>query len=94
MTLWLIFGCYIILMELIGFVVCGVDKHKAKKGKWRISEAAIIGIAALGGGLGVLAGMKLFRHKTKHKKFTVGVPLIIILHILILAAVIYLIYLA
>lgn len=53
------------------------DKLKAKKNKWRIKEATLMGCAAIGGSIGVLAGMYTFRHKTLHVKFTVGVPLIL-----------------
>ena len=58
------------------------DKLKAKKKKWRIKEATLMGCAAIGGSIGVLAGMYTFRHKTLHKKFTVGVPLILAFQII------------
>ena len=54
------------------------DKLKAKRGAWRIPEATLMGIAAIGGSVGALAGMYLFRHKTKHIKFTLGIPVILI----------------
>ena len=60
-----------------------VDKYKAKKKLWRIPEATLMGVAAIGGSLGALIGMYTVRHKTKHPKFTVGVPLLLIIHILI-----------
>jgi len=60
------------------------DKRKAKKKAWRIPEATLMGIAALGGSLGCLLGMYTFRHKTKHLKFTLGVPALLLLQILLL----------
>ena len=69
----------IAFMSIIGFVFMGVDKAKAKKGAWRISEKTLLGIAFLGGGAGVWLGMELFRHKTKHLHFKLGVPAITLL---------------
>jgi uncharacterized membrane protein YsdA (DUF1294 family) len=63
------------------------DKQKAKKGAWRIPEATLMGVAAIGGSLGAFAGMRLFRHKTKHPKFFIGIPVIIILQIGIAVAI-------
>lgn len=54
-----------------------IDKQKAKKHQWRISEDTLIGVSIIGGGIGTLWGMHVFRHKTKHAKFTIGIPLII-----------------
>ena len=68
---------YVCVIKLAGFVLMGLDKRKAKKHLWRIPEKTLFLIAALGGSLGVLAGMYLFRHKTKHKSFVFGVPLIL-----------------
>jgi uncharacterized membrane protein YsdA (DUF1294 family) len=64
------------------------DKIKAKKNKWRIPEATLMGVAAIGGSIGAIAGMYCFRHKTKHVKFTVGLPLLLALQI-VAAVVIY-----
>lgn len=72
---------YLILMNAAAFLLMLVDKQKAKKKKWRIPEATLMGVAALGGSVGALAGMYAFRHKTKHTKFTVGIPAILILQI-------------
>jgi len=72
---------YLILMNAAAFLLMLVDKQKAKKKKWRIPEATLMGVAALGGSVGALAGMYTFRHKTKHTKFTVGIPVILILQI-------------
>ena len=68
-------------LNLLAFALYGIDKRKAKRGAWRISEATLLLIAALGGSIGALLGMELFRHKTRHVKFRVLVPLFLILHI-------------
>ena len=75
---------YLIIINVLAFVMYGIDKRKAVKGRWRISEAALLTVAALGGSLGSLLAMELFRHKTKHKKFTIGVRLLLVLHIILL----------
>lgn len=67
---------YLLTANLIGLFACGMDKYKAKKQKWRIPERTIFTIALFGGGLGIWAGMYLFRHKTRHWYFVVGIPLI------------------
>ena len=68
-------------VNLLAFALYGVDKVKAKKGAWRIPESTLLLVAFLGGSLGALLGMELFRHKTKHAKFKALVPLFLILHI-------------
>ena len=68
-------------VNLLAFVLYGVDKLKAKKGAWRIPEATLLLVAFLGGSVGALLGMEVFRHKTKHAKFRILVPLFLILHI-------------
>ena len=80
---------YLLIVNAAGFVLMLADKHKAKKNKWRIPERTLLGTAVIGGSIGVLAGMYTVRHKTKHLKFTIGVPLILILQCLL---VIYLLY--
>lgn len=75
---------YLIMINVLAFVMYGIDKRKAVKGRWRISEAALLTVAALGGSLGSLLAMELFRHKTKHKKFTISVRLLLVLHIILL----------
>ena len=74
---------YLILINLIGFFVMWLDKRKAKKGKWRIPENTLFLITLLGGGIGTIAGMYTFRHKTKKLKFTIGLPAILILEIVL-----------
>ncbi len=66
-----------------------IDKHKARKNLWRIPEKTLIGIAALGGSVGSLLGMYTVRHKTKHPKFTVGIPVILTLQIIIMLFALY-----
>lgn len=72
---------YLAVINFIAFVMFGVDKRKAKRNKWRIPEAALMTIALLGGSIGGLLGMNVFRHKTKHPKFYIGMPVILILQI-------------
>lgn len=79
----LIIAVYLILINLITFVVYGVDKSLAIKHKWRISEATLIMLAVIGGSIGAFLGMQVFRHKTKHMKFVIGVPVIIVLQVAI-----------
>lgn len=74
---------YLILVNAVAFLLMLADKHKAKKGAWRIPEATLIGSALLGGSIGAIAGMNLFRHKTKHPKFFIGLPLILALQIVL-----------
>ena len=70
------------VMSIIALILYKIDKVKAEKKKWRTKEATLLGFGFFGGALGALAGMKLFRHKTKHAKFTVGVPLILVAQII------------
>lgn len=74
---------YLAIINAISFLLMLVDKYKAKKNLWRIPERTLMGFAAIGGSIGALAGMYLVRHKTKHLKFTVGIPVILFLHVLI-----------
>lgn len=75
---------YLLLINALSFLLMLADKQKARKKRWRIPEATLLGIAAIGGSLGALAGMYLFRHKTLHFKFSLGVPVLLALHILFL----------
>ena len=72
---------YLIIMNIAGVAVMGIDKSKAKRGAWRIKEATLFGVRFIGGSIGTLLGMYIFRHKTKHIYFVIGMPLILILHI-------------
>ncbi len=73
---------YFILINLFGFFIMWLDKRKAKKGKWRIPENTLFIITALGGGIGTIAGMYTFRHKTQKLNFVIGFPFITILEII------------
>ena len=75
------FLLYLLLINAVAFVLMLADKQKARKKRWRIPERTLIGSALLGGSLGALLGMYTFRHKTKHLKFTLGVPAILIAQI-------------
>ena len=68
---------YLLIINALGFLLMLVDKWKARKNRWRVRESTLLLIAALGGSVGSLAGMYLFRHKTRHLKFTLGIPLIL-----------------
>ena len=93
MELWLkISIIYIIIMNIVGFASMGIDKHKAKKHVWRIPEKTLFLIAILGGSLGSLIGMQVFRHKTKHKQFVVGIPVILCLQVCLFGLLYYHIY--
>ena len=72
---------YLLIINIIGFFAMGIDKYKAKKGLWRIPEGTLMTICLIGGGIGTIAGMYTFRHKTKKLKFTVGMPTILIAEI-------------
>ena len=74
---------YLLLINAAGFTLMLVDKQKARRKRWRISEATLMGTAALGGSVGSLLGMYTFRHKTKHLKFTAGIPAILALQLLL-----------
>ena len=68
---------YLLTINAVGFVIMLADKRKAQKNQWRIPEATLITVALLGGSVGSLAGMRLFRHKTRKPKFYIGIPLIL-----------------
>ena len=78
---------YLLAINALSFILFGLDKYKAKKGKWRISEATLLMMAIVGGSIGAWAGMQIWHHKTMHKKFQYGIPAIIIMQI---ALVVYL----
>lgn len=80
---------YLIIINLIGFFVMWLDKRKAQHAKWRIKESTLLLVAALGGGIGTIAGMYTFRHKTQKAKFVFGFPAIIVIQILIAIMIIF-----
>ena len=75
---------YLAIINIITFIVYGIDKLKAKKGEWRIQEATLLLPAIIGGGIGAWCGVKVWHHKTLHKKFRYGIPLIIAIQIVII----------
>lgn len=72
---------YLLVVNTLTFLLYGIDKYKAKKARWRISEATLLMMAVIGGSIGAWAGMRLWHHKTMHKKFKYGIPLIILLQV-------------
>ena len=72
---------YLVTINVVTFFIYGIDKWKAKKSRWRIRETALLGLAVLGGSIGAWLGMKVWHHKTQHKKFKYGVPAIIIVQL-------------
>ncbi len=72
---------YFLAINAVAFIVYGIDKYKAKKAKWRISEATLLLLAVLGGSIGAWIGMKVWHHKTMHKKFKYGIPAILLMQI-------------
>ena len=72
---------YLLAINIATFFLYGIDKYKAKKGRWRISEATLLLMAVVGGSIGAWTGMRLWHHKTMHKKFKYGIPIIIILQV-------------
>jgi len=79
---------YLIVINVATFFTYGIDKWKAKKSLWRIRETALLGLAVLGGSVGAWLGMKVWHHKTQHKKFKYGIPIILAVQI---ALVLYLV---
>lgn len=72
---------YLVSINVITYVVYGIDKWKAKKAKWRIRESTLLWMAAVGGSIGALFAMKILRHKTLHPQFKYGVPLMLVAQI-------------
>ena len=76
-----VFAAYFIILNIVGFVMSAVDKSAAKRHKWRVPEKDLFAVSLLGGAVGTLISMLIFRHKTKHKRFMIGIPLIILAQI-------------
>lgn len=74
---------YLVLLNMIGILIMYVDKTKAKKKAWRIPEKTLFLVSVLGGSIGIWMGMYIFHHKTKHLRFVIGVPMIILIQIMI-----------
>lgn len=75
---------YLLIINAVGFLIMHADKQKARKNLWRIPEATLFAIALIGGSLGCFMGMRLFRHKTKHLTFSLGLPLLLAVHVILL----------
>ncbi|NEU29857.1 DUF1294 domain-containing protein [bacterium LRH843] len=72
---------YFLMINAISFIIMGIDKHRAQKSQWRIREKTLFLWAVIGGSFGIYCGMKYFRHKTKHKRFTIGIPFILLVQV-------------
>lgn len=81
-----IFWLYLLVINTFTFVIFGIDKWKAKNMRWRVPESTLLGLAAAGGSVGAICGMRVWHHKTLHKKFKYGVPAILILQLLLVGA--------
>ena len=73
----------IVIINIVTFIIYGIDKYKAKKGKWRIPENSLIGLAIIGGSIGAYIGMRVWHHKTMHLKCKYGIPLMIVIQLVI-----------
>ena len=73
---------YLVIINALGVLIMLIDKRKAKKNLWRIPEKTLMSIAVAGGSFGILMGMYIFRHKTKHLKFSIGIPVILAVQII------------
>lgn len=80
---------YVILVNIVAFALMGIDKQKARKNKWRIPEKTLFLSAMVGGSIGALYGMHLFRHKTKHKSFIFGMPAILIVQLVLIVVILF-----
>lgn len=76
---------YLLIINALGLLIMLADKEKAKKHRWRIPESTLLTVAALGGSIGCYAGMRLFHHKTRKPKFSIGIPVIFAVQLLIAA---------
>ena len=79
-------GIYLILINLVAFIVYGIDKGKARRHRKRIPESTLILLAIMGGSIGSWLAMYIFRHKTKHRKFTIGIPVILVVQVLLIGS--------
>lgn len=79
---WLI--AYVFLVNIIAFIMMGIDKRKAIKREWRVPEATLFILAIIGGSLGSILGMYTFHHKTRHRSFTIGMPAILVIQVILI----------
>ena len=84
-----LFLIYLAVVNLAAFALMGVDKRRAKRGAWRIPERTLFLPAILGGSPGAILGMQVFRHKTRHRQFAVGIPLILLVQLVIVGLLIW-----
>lgn len=89
MSVYAAFGIYLAIVNIIGFIVMGIDKKRARKKAWRIPEATLFLIAIIGGTIGSIIGMYTFHHKTRRWYFVYGMPAILLLHIVIIVYLIF-----
>lgn len=78
---------FLVSINILAFIVYGIDKWRAAHGRWRIPEYTLLGLAVIGGSIGALIGMKVWHHKTKHKKFVLGLPAILLIQLIILSSI-------
>ena len=90
-TQYQFFFYYLIIINLITFIIFGIDKYKAIKDKWRVKEATLLGLSFIGGALGGMLGMYVFRHKTKKFYFFLGIPFMMILHVVLFVYLVFII---
>lgn len=83
MDTWMAMLIYLAVINVVAFILYGVDKRRAERDEWRISEATLMTVAVIGGSLGAWLGMYVFHHKTRHKKFYIGIPLILLAQIVL-----------
>lgn len=76
-------GCCLTVVNAVAFIVYGIDKYRARNGKWRIPEATLLMLVVVGGSIGAWLGMKVWHHKRRHRKFRYGVPAILLLQIVV-----------
>lgn len=74
---------YLLIINALGFLLMLIDKQKAIHNRWRIPELVLLGVALVGGSLGAIMGMRIFRHKTKHLQFSLGLPVMLVVHIML-----------
>ena len=86
---WGTIVCYLCIINTIGFFLMGIDKWKARNKQWRVAEKTFFAVSLLGGSLGTWIGMYVFRHKTKHQRFVILMPLICIVHVFLAVYVFY-----
>ena len=72
----------LLTLNFLTFIIYGIDKFKAKKAKWRIPESTLLLLAVFGGSIGAWLGLQVWRHKTQHKKFYIGIPMILTLQVI------------